>query len=139
MTDRDSTATGWVAWILFAAVVAIIVGIFNVIAGLVALFRDEVLVDTGSRLLLFDVTTWGWIHLLVGVAQIVVGVFLLRAAMWARVAAVALAALNAVAQMASMSTNPVWATIVIALDVFVIWAVIVHGGELRDAMSPSYR
>jgi hypothetical protein len=138
-TESDSTASGWVAWILFAAAIVIIAGVFNIVDGLVAMFRDEILLDTGPRLLVFDVTQWGWILLIFGTLQVVVGAFLLRGVMWARIAAVILAGLNAVAQLSFMAAHPVWATIVIALDVVVIWAVTVHGGELREAISPTYR
>ncbi|WP_291410396.1 hypothetical protein [Actinophytocola sp.] len=118
-------------WIWFAAVMMVLVGTFNAIYGLVALFEDTYFTATSQGLLVFDLTQWGWIHLIVGAAAVIAGFALLIGATWARVLAVVLAVLNAIAQLAFMSAYPAWSLIVIALDVLVIWAVIVHGDELR--------
>ena len=122
--------TGWVGWIMFAAFMLITVGAFNVIDGLVAIFKDEVFVTTGNRLIAFDLTTWGWITLLFGAAQLLAGVALFRGSGWARPVAVVLVILNAIAQLTFLTAFPVWATIVIAMDVLVLWALIVHGDEV---------
>ncbi|MEU3270587.1 hypothetical protein ABZ639_07055 [Saccharomonospora sp. NPDC006951] len=125
------TRTAWVNWIWFAGAMMILLGLFNVIQGLVALFNDEYYVVGPSGLLVFDITGWGWVQLGLGAAAVAAGVCLFTGAMWARVAAVLLAAVNAVAQMAFLAANPVWCTIVIALDVLVIWAIVVHGKEVK--------
>jgi hypothetical protein len=130
MTRTRSTA--WVGWIWFAAVMMIMTGSFNVIYGLVALFEDQYYTISRQGLLVFDLTQWGWILLIFGALAVFAGIALFSGAMWARVIAVALAALNAIAHMAFMSAYPVWALITIAVDVLVIWAVIVHGGEMKD-------
>lgn len=127
----SSKATGWVGWIAFAGVMMIMIGTFNVIDGLAALFKDEVFVNTGSGLLVFDLTAWGWIHLLFGLAQAGVGLALLYGQTWARVVSIGLVAFNAVAQLAFLSAYPIWAALIIVLDVFVLWALIVHGDEMR--------
>jgi len=134
-----TTPTGWVGWIWFAAVLLIVVGAFNAVSGLVALFRKSYYynyidnyygnVDTG--ILVFNLTTWGWIHLVIGVLAVITGIVLFSGAMWARVVAVILVAINAIAQLAFLSVYPVWATLIIALDVLVIWAVIAHGAEVK--------
>jgi hypothetical protein len=131
-TRSSSRSRAWVGWIWFAAVMMIMVGSFNVIYGLVALFNDTYYAVTRQGLLVFDLTQWGWIHLIVGALAVVAGITLFTGALWARILAVALAGLNAIAQLAFMSAHPVWAMIAIALDVLVIWAVIVHGDELKD-------
>lgn len=131
MQPRPSTRTMWVGWVWFAGVMMILLGMFNVIEGIVALFKDKYYVVGPQGLLVFDMTGWGWIHLIIGVLAVVAGFALFTGAAWARVFAVILATVNAVAQLAFLSANPVWATIVIAIDVVVIWAVIVHGGEAR--------
>ena len=121
--------TGWLGWIWFAGIMMIIMGAFNAIEGLVALFRDEYYVVTDEQVLVFDLTTWGWITLLIGVLVALAGAALLSGAAWARVVAVVLAVVNAVAQLAFVSVQPLWSTIVIALCITVIWAVVVHGAE----------
>jgi hypothetical protein len=130
-TERRSSQTLWVGWIWFAALMMIILGIFNLIEGLVALLDDRYYVVSSSGLLVFDLTQWGWVHLIIGGLSVVAGVALFTGAMWARVVAVALAAVNAIAQLAFISASPAWCTIVIALDLLVIWAVVVHGHETR--------
>jgi hypothetical protein len=127
-----SRATGWVGWIAFAAIMMFIVGGFNIIDGLAAIFKDEVFVTTSRGILVFDVTAWGWIHLVLGVLQLVVAWYLLRGALWARMTAVALVALNAIEQLAFLGAYPFWATLIIALDVVIIWAIVVHGDEARS-------
>ncbi|MGW4214317.1 DUF7144 family membrane protein [Lentzea sp. NPDC004789] len=121
--------TGWLGWIWFAGIMMIVMGSFNAIEGLVALFRGEYYVVTEHQVLVFDITTWGWITLLIGILVALAGGALLSGAAWARVVAVVLAVFNAVAQLAFASVHPLWSTIVIALCVTVIWAVVVHGQE----------
>jgi hypothetical protein len=128
-----SRRTGWVGWVYFAGAMLILLGSFNAIEGLVAIFNDHYYVPTRQGLLVFDLTTWGWIHLLVGGLAVIAGVGLFTGAMWARVFGVILAGVNAIAQLAFLSAYPVWAVIVIALDVLVIWALIVHGAEAKSA------
>jgi hypothetical protein len=132
---RESTTTRslWVGWIWFAGAMMILLGLFNAIEGLVALFNSRHYVLGPEGLLVFNLTGWGWVHLIIGVLAVVAGFALFTGAAWARVVAVVLATVNAVAQLAFLSAHPVWATIVIALDVLVIWAVIVHGDEAREA------
>ncbi|MFS8099027.1 hypothetical protein LFM09_18040 [Lentzea alba] len=121
--------TGWLGWIWFAGIMMIVMGSFNAIEGLVALFRGEYYVVTEEQVLVFDLTGWGWITLVIGVLVALAGGALLSGAAWARVVAVVLAVINAVAQLAFVSVHPLWSTIVIALCVTVIWAVVVHGSQ----------
>lgn len=133
-TQARST-TAWVGWVWFAAVMMIMVGTFNAIYGLVALFNDTYYTVGPQGLLVFDITQWGWIHLIVGLAAVLAGFALLSGAMWSRALAVVIALVNAIAQLAFMSANPWWAIIAITFDVLVIWAVIVHGSEMKDSDS----
>ena len=121
--------TGWLGWIWFAGIMMIVMGSFNAIEGLVALFRGEYYVVTEEQVLVFDITAWGWITLLIGILVALAGAALLSGAAWARVITVILAVVNAVAQLAFAAVHPLWSTIVIALCVTVIWAVVVHGSE----------
>ncbi|KAA9162690.1 hypothetical protein FPZ12_011040 [Amycolatopsis acidicola] len=125
-------ASLWVGWIWFAATMMIITGLFNVIFGLVALFRKDYYVVGPNGLLLFNLTSWGWLHLVVGACAVLTGLALFSGATWARVVAVLLAGINALAQLAFLPASPAWSVIAIALDVLVIWAVVVHGRETAD-------
>jgi hypothetical protein len=130
--NRTPDRTGWVGWVYFGGTMLVLVGTFNIIEGSVALFNDQYYVPTRQGLLVFDVTGWGWIHLIVGGLAVIVGVGLFTGATWARVAGVVLAGFNAIAQLAFLSAYPLWATVVIAIDVLIIWALVVHGGEAKS-------
>jgi hypothetical protein len=121
--------TGWYGWIAFAATIMIINGGFNLIQGLVALVDDEWYVATANGLVTFDLTAWGWIHLLFGLLLIAVGFALFTEQVWATIAAIIIVSLNMFSQFAFMSAYPVWSIIAIAVDVLVLWALLVHGGE----------
>jgi hypothetical protein len=128
-----SRATGWVGWIWFAALIMIMNGGFNVIDGLVALFKDKVYVQGSAGLVVFDFTTWGWILLTIGVVQLLVGFALMYGAMWARISAIGLVVLSSLSQIAFITAYPFWSLTVIFLDILVLWAVVVHGNELEQA------
>ena len=125
--------SAWVVWVNFAGVLLIMLGAFHVIQGLVALFRDEVYVVRSSGLIInVDYTTWGWVHLALGAVAILAGICLLAGQMWARIVAVIVAFLSAINAVSFIQAEPVWSVIVIALDVIIIWAVVVHGGRLTE-------
>jgi hypothetical protein len=132
---RVPVATGWVGWIWFAGLALILVGTFNLIHGLVAVFEDEVLVAAGEGLVVLDLTTWGWVHAIAGVLQVVVGLMLFTGARWARIGAIIIVMLNAVAQLAALNVQPTWSLVIIALDVVVLWALVVHGEESRAGVA----
>ncbi|MBB5855601.1 hypothetical protein ACFQ05_36170 [Amycolatopsis umgeniensis] len=116
-------------WIWFAGSITVMAGMFTLVEGLVALFDRNYYVLSPSGLLVFDLVGWGWIHLIVGTLAVIAGGALFSGATWARVVTVALAGINALGQLAFLSAYPVWGVVVIGLDVLVIWAVLVHGGE----------
>ncbi|MBN6056794.1 hypothetical protein JYK22_33010 [Nonomuraea sp. RK-328] len=124
--------TGWVGWVWFAAVMIIMSGLFNVISGLYAIFSGDFYVETARRLFLFNLTGWGWVHLLLGILLFVVGVALLVGQTWARVIAVILVMLNAITQLIWIAVNPWWSLVVIAVDLVVLYALIVHGREAKE-------
>ncbi|MEU6152175.1 hypothetical protein ABZ816_19480 [Actinosynnema sp. NPDC047251] len=130
---RPPVDAAWTGWIAFAGVMMVIIGVFTVIEGLVALFNDQYYVTTDDTVLVFDLTGWGWTHLILGVLIGLTGPALWTGAAWARIATVLFASVNAVAQLAFVGVQPVWSTIVIALNVVVIWAVVVHGRSLERA------
>lgn len=117
---------------MFAATMMIVIGFFQAIQGLVALANDTFYVVGQKWIFTFDVTTWGWIHLILGILIAAAGVFLLMGQVWARVIGVIVATISAVVNFAWLPYYPVWGAIIIALDVFVIWALTVHGRDITD-------
>lgn len=124
--------TAWVGWVAFAGVMLWLVGSFHAIAGLVALFRDEVyLVGSSGLTLKVDYTTWGWIHLIGGSIVAAAGIAVFTGRLWARIVGVTVAMLSALVNIAFLEAYPVWSAIMIAIDVLVIWALMVHGDEVK--------
>jgi hypothetical protein len=123
-----------VGFAFFAATMMIMVGVFQAIQGLVALFNDTFYLVGEKWTFQFDVSTWGWIHLLFGALLIAAGIFLLRGATWARWTAVVLAGLSAVVNFMWLPYYPLWGVLVIALDVAIIWALTTHGRAVDRAL-----
>lgn len=131
---RPTDVTGWVGWVAFAAIMMVMLGAFHMIQGLVALFSDTTYVVTKNHLVLhLDYTAWGWIHLIGGAIVIAAGYALFAGQTWARVVAVIVALVSALVNVGFLGAYPIWSTIMIAIDILVIWALVVHGGEMRDA------
>ncbi len=130
---QPTTATAWVGWIGFAGFMMVMLGTFHVIEGLMALFQDEYfLVGKNGLTVHLDYTAWGWIHLVGGVVIIAGGVGLFSGRIWARALAVVMAFISAVINIGFLSAYPIWSVILITLDILVIWAVTVHGSEMRE-------
>jgi|SRR5947209_282862 len=134
--DPAPAMSAWVGWVYFGIALMAMIGIFNVIAGLIAIFDDNFLVGAAGKIFVVDATAWGWTTLALGVLVLCAAVAVARGAVWGRVVAVVMATLNAIAQLSIIRAYPIWALLVIVLDVFVIYALVVHGGELRE---PEYR
>jgi hypothetical protein len=125
--------SGWaVGLILFAAIMMIMVGVFQTLQGLIAIFENEFYAATRNYIFKFDATTWGWIHLILGLLVAFAGWGLLSGRTWARVLAITLAVLSAIANFLFIPYYPFWSLLIITLDIFVIWALAAHGGDLRE-------
>ena len=119
-TDPDEVS-GWaVGGTVFAAIVLMLIGVFQAIAGLVAIFDDDFYVVNYTFDL--DVTAWGWVHLIIGILLVIVAYGLFVRSTWAGVTAIVLASLSAVANFFFIPYYPFWAILVIALDIWVIWS-----------------
>jgi hypothetical protein len=130
--DIDEPVSGWVGWIFFAAIFMMINGAFEIIQGLAAILKDKsyfVAGDNGA--VVFNLRTWGWIHLVFGIILVVVGLYLMRGVTWARVAAVVVVAINMIGQFSFLGAYPGWSIVALAIDAFILYAIIVHGREAR--------
>ena len=128
--SQDNYSGGAVVLTTFASVILMIAGVFQSLAGLAAIFNDEVFVTTEDYLLKADVSAWGWVHLSLGIVLFLAGLFLLQGAVWARTIAVVLASLSAIANFLWLPVQPWWAIIMITLNIFIIWAVTAHGRDI---------
>ena len=126
--------TAWVGMVVFAAVMLLMLGSFQIIEGIVALVRDDYYLVTRNGLVLdLDYTVWGWTHLLIGLVAVCTGIGVMLGQTWARVLGIIIAVISALANIAFLSAYPVWSTIIIAMDVLVIYALAVHGREIQSA------
>ena len=110
----------------FAGVMLIIAGAFNVIEGLVALFRNEVYVAAREYVFAFDLTAWGWTHLIIGAVVAAAGFAVLSGQVWGRSVGVGIAVLSMLANFLFIPYYPVWSLLIITLNFFVIWALIAY-------------
>jgi hypothetical protein len=120
---RSSTENGFVGgWVVFAGTLMIFGGLMTLFAGIAAIANDEVFVTTSNYVFEFDLTGWGWAHLVLGTVIALAGFALFKGATWARVVGVALAGLGMLANFLWLPYTPIWAVVLIAINAFVIWA-----------------
>ncbi|MER5968406.1 hypothetical protein ABT112_01415 [Streptomyces sp. NPDC002055] len=122
----DALASGLV---VFAAVMLVIGGILNIFRGIMAIAEDDIFVNTPNYVFAFDVSSWGWIHLVLGALALLAGLALFRDALWARAVGVLLAGLLLLTCFLSLPYYPLWSIVLIAVYGFVIWALCVAPRE----------
>jgi hypothetical protein len=115
---RERQPTGWT---FFAGVLLLIVGSLDALWGLAAILNDDVVLVGGKGVIVADVTTWGWVHLILGSIVACTGLGLFTGAGWARFAALFFITINAVAQVVWFPAAPLWAFLMIILDVTIIY------------------
>jgi hypothetical protein len=127
----EEDVSGWAyGGIAFAATMAILIGTFQIMEGLVAVINDEFFVVARNYTFDLDVSAWGWIHLIVGAIMLVVGFGLYARSTWAGVTAIVVAVLSAVSNFFFIPYYPIWALVVIGLNVWIIWA-LTRPGAIR--------
>lgn len=129
--DPKNEVTGWVGWVYFASLMMIIVGVFQAIVGFLTLFNDEYLLITPRNLIFMDATSWGWTHMLIGLLIVFAGYAVMSGRIWGRTLGVIMALASAVANLSYMTANPFWAMTLVIVDCLVIYALTVHGHEMR--------
>lgn len=115
--------SGWaIGGMTFAGSMLVLAGSFQAFSGLAAIFDDQFFVVSRNYAFDLDVTAWGWIHLLLGIFLVVAAFALFAGRVWAVVTALVLAMVSAISNFFFIPYYPFWALLVIALDVWVIWA-----------------
>jgi hypothetical protein len=126
--------TGWTGWVVFASFMMFLLGAFQAVQGLVALFDDGFYVTSGNLVVNVNYNVWGTVHLLLGVLLLLTGAGVLTGNLAARTIGVILAGLSALANLLFIEAYPFWSIIIITVDVLVIYALTVHGRELKDSV-----
>lgn len=130
--EEPPRLTGWLGWVLFAGFTMVIVGCFQAVMGLVGIFNTDFYVITANNLAIpVNYTTWGVVHLILGVIVALAGLAVMAGKTWGRAVGIFLAAIQAIVNFAWFPAYPFWSLIVIAVDILVIYALLVHGGEMR--------
>ena len=123
--------SGWaIGFAAFAGAMMIMIGFFEAIAGLVALFNNHIYAVTPNYIFTFNVATWGWVHLLIGIVVLLAGFGVFSGAVWARTIGVIVAAVAAIANFAFLPYYPLWSILIIAVSIAVIWALTTHGRDI---------
>jgi hypothetical protein len=138
-THRSPPANWVIGLSLFAGVMMILAGVFNAMEGLVALARNEIYVAGPRYIFAFDLTTWGWIHLILGIGVAAAGFALMSGRLFGRMVGIAIAALSMLANFLFIPYYPVWSLLIIALNVFVIWALCVYSRDAAAATAAASR
>lgn len=137
MTNYESSApqrqtSGWAtAGTYLAGWLMVMIGIFQALAGLAAIINNRLFVIGQEYAYAFDLTAWGWIHLVIGIVILIAGCYVLVGKLWARVVGIILALISAIANFLFIPYYPLWSILIIALDVFVIWALASQGREAK--------
>lgn len=136
---RSSAKQNWAEGLVaFSAVMLMIAGVLAICRGIMAIVNDDIFVTTPNFVFEFDLTGWGWVHVGLGIAAVLVSVGLFQVATWSRVAGVAIAGLVIIANFLSLPYSPVWSIIMIAMSGFIIWALCVVKPEAADTgMAPA--
>ena len=128
----SNTENAWAEGIgIFAGAALLTVGIFQFLEGVAAAAKDDVLVGTPNYVFEFDLTTWGWIHIVFGIVVAIVGGAILAGQRWSLVAGIVLAMVSALMNFVWLPYYPAWAILIIAFDIAVIWALSTMLGSRR--------
>lgn len=130
----ESEVTGWVGWIVFAGTMMTLIGVFHMFGGIISLVRrNTVVFPTGDLVVSVNYTQYGWMQLIGGAIVFLAGLGLFTGRTWARVVGVAIALISAIFNFVFLTAFPIWSITLIAIDIFVIYALTAHGGEMKVA------
>jgi hypothetical protein len=132
--EYTTPARGLAGMVAFAGIMLALIGFMDILQGVTALFNDEYFAVRGGDLLVLDFTAWGWITLIWGVALVAAGFGLLSGRGGARIFALIVVFINMLLQIAFLASYPIWSTIIIALDVFVLYALTARWDEVKMAL-----
>ncbi|WP_196467436.1 hypothetical protein [Planomonospora sp. ID91781] len=128
----EPAPTNWIGWVVFAGITMLVLGSLQALMGLVGIFNtDFYLVTAGDLAIPVNYTAWGWFHLAMGVVVALAGAAVMAGKTWGRAVGIFLAGLQALVNFAWFPAYPFWSMIIIAVDVLVIYALAVHGREMK--------
>ena len=132
MSHQGSGSRAGAGWVMFAAIMMIVLGIFGIFEGLAAIVKSGFYHIPPNYYITVNTRGWGWIHLILSIIVVLAGFALFGGATWARVVGIAMASLSAIANFLFIPVYPFWSLLIIALNVIVIWALAAHGRALAQ-------
>jgi hypothetical protein len=132
--SRNQPSTGWASWIAFAGLMMMLIGVFDIIAGLAAVFSDTNIWFKGGEVVVFDFTAWGIIAIIFGLLLIGTGWGIINGSGWARGVAIVLVFLNAAAHVVNFPAHELWSFLVIVIDVFILFALTARWHNAQEAL-----
>ena len=124
--DTYDESAGGYGWIIFSGVLLLLIGTINFVEGLAAISSAHFFVG-GARYVIGDLNAWGWVALIVGVIQWLVGTGVFAKMQFARWAGVAILAINAVTQLLTMPAYPLWSLCIFGVAILGMYGLIAHG------------
>ncbi|MER6156885.1 hypothetical protein ABT147_15260 [Streptomyces sp. NPDC001868] len=122
-TPHGETRSEWaLGGMVFAGVLMMVIGVMGILNGIAGIATDDVYTNIGNYVFEFSLTTWGWIHLVIGLAVLATGWGVIQGHDWARAAGIALASLFAIEYFMFLPYAPVWSLICIGIAIFVMWS-----------------
>src|SRR5262245_20013668 len=122
VTARTPHVAPWYGWITFAGSMLLIVGVLNILEGIVALVNRRLILVAPDRLVAVNITGWGWTLFIFGVLMTAAGIGLFSGRTWARVTGIVIVSLHLISELGSLAAYPVWSLLMITLDVVVLYA-----------------
>jgi hypothetical protein len=131
--EMEPAYSRWTGWIGFGALMMIVIGSLDFVEGLIAVIRDKYYVLGPNQIIIFDMTTWGWLTMIWGIVVAFAGYALLARSGWARWFAIVVGSLNVLGQLAFLgqTQSPLWVLTTIGLSIVVLYALIVRWGEVE--------
>lgn len=129
---EEKKVTGWTGWVAFASIAMMFVGVVQAVYGFAALFNQNWYVATGSAIYLFDIGTWGWSMLALGALVFISGALLMAGNAFGRTMGVLFAAIGIIVNLVWLAATPVWSILGLVLYSLVLYAIIAHGGEMKE-------
>jgi hypothetical protein len=123
--------TGWVGWLGFASFMLIFLGFFHIIEGVADRTNKALFVHSSGYVWVLNYQSWGWINIVGGILAVIAGLSLIKGGMFGRVYASIVLVLSMLVAVATVPVYPLWSIIVLVVDALILYAIMVHGKELR--------
>jgi hypothetical protein len=131
MNNYGQRPTGWVGWVIFAAIIMMLAGLVDIVYGIGSLLNQNWFLYVNQQVYVVDATSGGWLLIALGTLILISGILLLAGNAFGRIMGVFLATLNIILNLAYIGIAPVWAIIGIVVNAVVLYAIAAHGGEMR--------